>query len=449
MSVTRRIQDDGQLARTASVSIAPEIVRARPAVRCADGSLRPSRYLDYAATAPALRAAADAALELLPYYGSIHRGAGVESVTSTAAYEAARTAVASFAGAAADQLVVFVRNTTEALNLLAHCLPAGARVLSTPGEHHANMLPWRRREVDLLPFTTSADELLTCSAAALARGGYDLFAISGASNVTGEILPIGELAELAHRYGAEICVDAAQLAPHVPIDMEAYGIDHLALSGHKLYAPFGVGVLVARGQRIAAAEPLLHGGGAVARVLDDRVVWCDAPARFEAGTPNVFGAIALAAACEALTAYGMSLLAAEDLTLGALLRERLAAVPGLRLLEQWHGDDVPRVALASFHVPSIEAGEVARRLAEEHAISVRAGAFCAHPLVRHLRGVTRASAPGGGAVRASLGLGSGIEDVEALADALGSLIGPHPKRIRRPREAARFAAPVAGLLHAR
>jgi len=448
MAVTERIQNGKGPSGTVSPHVAPEIVRAHSTVRCADGRLRQSRYLDYAATAPALRAAADAALELLPYYGSIHRGAGVESAASTAAYEAARAAVATFVGATDDQVVVFVRNTTEALNLLAHCLPAGARVLSTPGEHHANMLPWRRRAVDLLPFTTSADELLTHSAAALARGGYDLFAISGASNVTGEILPIGELAELAHHYGAEICVDAAQLAPHVPIDMDALGIDHLALSGHKLYAPFGVGVLVARGERLAPAEPLLHGGGAVARVLDDRVVWCDAPARFEAGTPNVFGAIALGAACDALSTYGMSLLAAEELTLGALLRERLAAVPGLRLLEQWRGDDVPRVALASFHVPSIEAGELARRLAEEHAISVRAGAFCAHPLVRHLRGVTRANAPGGGAVRASLGLGSGIEDVDVLADALGSLIGPRAGRERRSRP-ARLAAPIAGLLGAR
>ncbi len=207
--------------------------------------------------------------------------------------------------------------------------------------------------------------------------------------MTGEIFPVRDLAELAHAHGAEICVDAAQLAPHVPIDMAALGIDHLALSGHKLYAPFGVGALIARGQRIAAAEPLLHGGGAVARVLDDRVVWCDAPARFEAGTPNVFGAIALGAACQVLGAYGMSVLAAEELTLGALLRERLAGVPGLRVLAQWDGDDVPRVALASFHVPGIEAAEVAGRLAEEHAISVRSGAFCAHPLVRHLRGVAR------------------------------------------------------------
>jgi selenocysteine lyase/cysteine desulfurase len=439
VAVSERIWDDGKALR----NVAPEIVRARTEVRCADGNLRASRYLDYAATAPALRAAADAALELLPYYGSIHRGAGAESSASTTAYEGARSAVAGFVGVAPDELVVFVRNTTEALNVLAHCLPANARVLSTPGEHHANMLPWRRRTVDLLPFTRSADELLTRADVALACRRYDLLALSGASNVTGEILPVRELAELAHRHGSEICVDAAQLAPHVPIDMDALGIDHLALSGHKLYAPFGVGVLVARGRRIAAAEPLLHGGGAVARVLDDRVVWSDAPARFEAGTPNVFGAIALGAACTELAAYGMHLLAAEELALGALLRERLAAIPGIRLLSQW-ADDAPRVALTSFHAPSIEAGEIARRLAEEYAISVRAGAFCAHPLVRHLRASSRGT--GAGAVRASLGIGSGIDDIELLAEALGALLSSRPRLIRRPRPAARRSTAPAGLL---
>jgi selenocysteine lyase/cysteine desulfurase len=440
----RQFIHESESLRASSPHVAPEIVRARSEVRCADGTLRASRYLDYAATAPALRAAADAALEVLPYYGSIHRGAGAEAAASTAAYEHARSAVGSFVGAAPDQLVVFVRNTTEALNVLAHCLPAHARVLSTPGEHHANMLPWRRRAVDLLPFTRSADELLTRADVALGGTRYDLVAVSGASNVTGEILPLRELAELAHRHGAEICVDAAQLAPHVPIDMEALGIDHLALSGHKLYAPFGVGVLVARGRRIASAEPLLHGGGAVARVLDDRVVWSDAPARFEAGTPNVFGAIALGAACTALAAYGMRLLAAEELTMGALLRERLAAVPGVRVLSQW-ADDAPRVALASFHAPSLEAGEIARRLAEEHAISVRSGAFCAHPLVRHLRASSRGT--GSGAVRASLGIGSGLDDIDRLAEALGALLASRPRLIRRPRPGARLAAPVAGLLH--
>jgi selenocysteine lyase/cysteine desulfurase len=443
----REFTSDGEpSAPSASASVPPEIVRSGASVRCTDGRLRPSRYLDYAATAPALRAAADAALDLLPYYGSIHRGAGLESRTSTAAYEDARASVSSFLAAAPDQLVVFVRNTTEALNLLAHCLPEGARVLSTPGEHHANMLPWRRRAVDLLPFTRSADELLARSASALASARYDLLAVSGASNVTGEIMPIRELAALAHEYGAEICVDAAQLAPHAPIDMQALGIDHLAISGHKLYAPFGAGVLVARGQRIADAEPMLHGGGAVARVHEDEVVWADAPARFEAGTPNVIGAVALGAACRALAAHGMTALAREEESLGALLRERLAALPGVSVLSQWTGADAPRVALTSFVTPGLEAHELARRLAEERAISVRAGAFCAHPLLRHLCSGSRAAA--NGAVRASLGIGSGIGDVEALAGALEGLVARGGTSARRRRASASATAPVAGLLGA-
>ena len=191
----------------------------------------------------------------------------------------------------------------------------------------------------------------------------------------------------------------------------------------------------------------MHGGGAVARVLDDRVVWAEAPARFEAGTPNVFGAIALGTACDVLAAYGMGVLAVEEQTLGALLRERLAGVPGVRVLAQWAGADVPRVALASFCARGLDAHEIARRLAEEHAISVRAGAFCAHPLVRHLRPGARGS--GAGAVRASLGLGSGIDDVEAVATALEVMLGASARRARRSRAASPFPAPVAGLLGSR
>ena len=235
--------------------------------------------------------------------------------------------------------------------------------------------------------------------------------------------------------------------------MDALGIDHLALSGHKLYAPFGVGVLVARGARASPRPSRCCTAAARSRACSTTASsGATRPRASRPARPNVFGAIALGAACDALSRVRHGVLAAEELTLGALLRERLAAVPGLRVLEQWRGDDVPRVALASFHVPSIEAGELARRLAEEHAISVRAGAFCAHPLVRHLRGVARANAPGGGAVRASLGLGSGIDDVEVLADALGSLIGAQrearrrrarPRASRRRSPASPRARPIA------
>ena len=169
----------------------------------------------------------------------------------TAAYEHAREVVAHFAGAP-DAEVVFVRNTTEAVNVLATALPAKTRVLSTPVEHHANMPPWRRHNLHLLPFTTSADELLEITAAALREASIDLIAVTGASNVTGEVWPLRELARLAHEHGAELFVDAAQLAPHRAVAMADTGIDHLALSGHKLYAPFGAVLSAAS----VAGEPI-------------------------------------------------------------------------------------------------------------------------------------------------------------------------------------------------
>src|SRR5688572_13643771 len=196
----------------------------------------------------------------VPWYSSVHRGSGAKSRVSTAAFEDARADVAAFVGARGDDRVVFVRNTTEAVNVLAAALPDGARILSTPFEHHANMLPWRRHDLTVLPFARSEAGLLGACDAALRHDRFDLLAVTGASNVTGEVWPLAELATIAHRHGAALFVDAAQLAPHRAIDMEAAGIDLLALSGHKLYAPFGAGALVGQ---LPDGEPLLHGGGAV------------------------------------------------------------------------------------------------------------------------------------------------------------------------------------------
>src|SRR5688500_2609276 len=162
----------------------------------------------------------------VPWYSSVHRGSGAKSRVSTAAFESARTAVADFVGARADDQVVFVRNTTEAINVMAATLPEGTRVLSPPAEHTAHMLPWRRHDVELLPFARTAEELLEACERAFREARYDVLAVSGASNVTGEIWPLAELAAIAHRDGAELFVDAAQLAPHRPIDMAATGIDH-------------------------------------------------------------------------------------------------------------------------------------------------------------------------------------------------------------------------------
>ena len=402
-------------------------------VMCADGRARRYVNLDYAASTPALPEVWSAVEAFMPWYSSVHRGSGIKSQVATEAFEGARAVVAEFVGAPASDDVVFVRNTTEAINVLAAALPAGARVLSTPVEHHANMLPWRRHDLRTLPFPESADALCAACEDALrtARPAFDLVAVTGASNVTGEVWPLARLADIAHRHGARLFVDGAQLVPHRPLDMAADGIDFVALSGHKLYAPFGAGALVGPVSRVGDAGPLLHGGGAVKLVTLDDVVWCDAPERHEAGSPNVVGVVALGAACRALGALGMDAVAAHERALADRLRCGLASVPGLEQLALWHGDDVDRVGVATFALPGYRHPLLAAILSAEHAIGVRHGCFCAHPLitrllgipageVRRLRAALRAGGtpPLPGAVRASLGLGTTAEEVDLLIGAL-------------------------------
>ena len=407
-------------------------------VPCLDG--RPRRYvnLDYAASAPMLAAAWEAVQAFMPWYSSVHRGTGVKSQLATAAYEDARGDVAAFVGARADDSVVFVRNTTEAINVLSASLPAGTRVLSTPVEHHANMLPWRRHDLRLLPFATSADELLELCEDELRRRPVDLLAVTGASNVTGEVWPVAALAEIAHAHGAELFVDAAQLAPHRPIDMAASGIDHLALSGHKLYAPLGAGALVGR---VPDGEPLIHGGGAVRLVTLDDVIWDGTPERYEAGSPNVVGVVALGAACRALSRLGMATVAAHERSLARRLWATLEQVPGLRTYTLWPAGSVDRVGVAAFNLDGIRHPLLAAVLSAEHAIGVRHGCFCAHPLIVRLLGLSDAEVQGlrqaikagghpalPGAVRASLGLGATGADVARLTAALADIAARGPRR---------------------
>ena len=284
---------------------------------------------------------------------------------------------------------MLVRNTTEAINVLAAALPAGTRVLSTAVEHHANMLPWRRHDVAVLPVPSSGAELVErCEhALRIARPRIDLVAVTGASNVTGEVWPLPELAAVAHHYGAELFVDAAQLAPHRAIDMAETGIDYLALSGHKLYAPFGSGALVACGRALERGEPLMRGGGAIEIVTLDDVIWADAPERYEAGSPNVVGAVALGAACRILGEVGMARVAARERGLSARLAAGLASVPGLQPVVLWSDPPVDRVGLATFNLEGYRHPLLAAILSAEHAIGVRHGCFCAHPLLAHLLGV--------------------------------------------------------------
>jgi selenocysteine lyase/cysteine desulfurase len=432
-------------------------------VPLADGSVRRYVNLDCAASTPALEPVVDAVTRALPWYSSVHRGAGHLSQVSTRLYEAARQAVASFVGARDDDSVVFVRNTTDAINHLAACLcvPPGSTVLATEMEHHANMLPWRRLgPVEHLPPPSSPAALLESMELALHRGGgrVAVVAVTGASNVTGEVMPLAAVAQLAHRHGALLSVDAAQLAPHRVIDMAATGIDCLALSGHKMYAPFGAGALVVRTALVREAEPMLAGGGAVDFVTLDDVLWTGMPDRLEAGSPNVIGAVALGVAATTLTTVGMDRIAEHERALLARVNAGISGLPGVTRLQLWDGPTVDRLGVVTFAVEGMHHALVAGALSAEHAIGVRHGCFCAHPYITHLLGIDavaadsvrsslrrgeRAGIPG--AVRASFGIGTTTRDIDAFVAALGELVTSGPRLEYRQHDHTGDFLPVRDL----
>ena len=426
-------------------SALPRLCGADMEVPLADGTLRRYVNLDCAASTPALEGVVDAVTAALPWYSSVHRGAGHLSQVSTRLYEAARQSVAAFVGARPGDSVVFVRNTTDAINHLAACLrvPAGATVLATEIEHHANMLPWRRLgPVEYLPPPASPQALLDSMEAALRAGAgrVAVVAVTGASNVTGEVMPVVEMARLAHAHGAIISVDAAQLAPHRTIDMAAMDVDCLALSGHKMYAPFGAGALVVRTDLVADAEPLLAGGGAVDFVTLDDVLWTGMPDRLEAGSPNVIGAVALGVAATILTEVGMARIAEHERRLLARIDEAFARMPRLQRLRLWDDPSLDRLGVVTFTIAGMHHALVAAVLSAEHAIGVRHGCFCAHPYITRLLGIDavaansvrsslqrgeRAGIPG--AVRASFGIGTTEADIDELMSALAQLLDVGPQ----------------------
>jgi selenocysteine lyase/cysteine desulfurase len=424
-------------------SAALRLVGADVEVPLVTGGTRRYVNLDYAASAPALRAVHDAVEELLQWYSSVHRGAGFKSRASTAAYEGARESIRRFVNARDEDAVIITRNTTDSINLLAGTLPHGTHVVAFSGEHHANLLPWKRIGVRYLPVPESPAAMLEQLASTLEElpGCEDphLVAVTGASNVTGEMWPLAEIAEITHRFGARLLVDAAQLAPHAPIDMQRDGIDFLALSGHKLYAPYGAGALIGKRDWLSSGDPFLRGGGAVRLVTIDETLWAELPDRQEAGSPNVVGAVALGVACDTLAAAGMDRIAAEEHDLATLARQRLSTIDGFEHYAVW-ADDHPRTGLLTFNLAGVPYDLLAAVLSAEHGIGIRHGCFCAHPLMVRLlrvaddevdRLLTEMRAghherlPG--AARMSLGLGSTSADIDALADALRSIATEGPQ----------------------
>ncbi len=327
-------------------------------------------------------------------YSSVHRGTGYKSRLATEAYEQARELVAKFLGVdEKSQVVIFVKGTTDALNRIAaeQARLDGRQVLVTEMEHHADLLPWRHRSGHVM-VGLSVDGHIDLEAIEHAlkagEGKIGLVAVCGASNVTGFVSPIHEIAELAHRHGALVSIDAAQLAPHQRIDIRPADdpghLDFVSLSGHKMYAPYGAGVLVAPRDFFAGA-PEVMGGGAISIVTWDDTVWADLPDREEAGSPNVIGAVALGVAIETLTELGFDEMLRHEVELGSALHAYLGRIPGVAVLGgREAGAEAPRLGLASFVVDGLHHGLVAAALSHEWGIAVRNGCFCANPYVFHL-----------------------------------------------------------------
>lgn len=382
---------------------------------------RPLVYLDSAASAQMPRPVLEAIdVYRRRHHANVHRGAHTLSAEATDMYEAARARVARFLGADDPRGVVFTRNATEAINLIAHAygrsrLQAGDEVVLSVAEHHANLVPWHllaaERGVVIRGVPLGADARVDQAAAIAAIGPRTrIVATFHVSNVLGVVQPLRPLADAAHAVGALLVVDGAQAAPHVPIDVAALGADAYAFSGHKVGGPTGVGALWMRPSILETLPPFLGGGEMIRRVEVDRSTYADIPMRFEAGTPPIAEAIGLAAALDYLDGIGRDAVWTHDRALARRAIAGLRAVEGVTLYGP-EGDD--RGGIVPFNVDGVHPHDVASFLDAE-GIAVRAGHHCAQPLMRAL-GVDATA-------RASFWLYTSEAEVDALVDAVGRAV---------------------------
>jgi cysteine desulfurase/selenocysteine lyase len=375
-------------------------------------------YLDSGATAQKPQVVIDAQAEhLRDHNANVHRGVYALAQEADAAYDGARQRVAAFVGAE-PRATIFTKNVTEAINLVAYSwgranVGPGDAVLITQMEHHANLVPWqvlcraRGAELRYLEVDERGELSLQALEAELARGDVKLVAFAHVSNVLGTINPVAEMTAHIREAGAVSLVDGAQAVPQMPVDVQALGADFYGWTGHKALGPTGVGVLHGRPELLEAMEPFLTGGDMIASVDFQSTSWNELPFKFEAGTPPIAEAVGLGAAVDYLSELGMERVRAHDRALTAYMLDRLAEVPGLRVVGPPEADR--RGGLASFTVAGIHPHDVAE-LVGRAGVCIRAGHHCAQPLMRCL-GV-------GATARASVGVYNEMSDIDALIDAL-------------------------------
>ena len=374
-------------------------------------------FLDSAASAQKPRAVINAMVDSMEtQYSNVHRGLHWMSERTTEAYESTRDAVANLMNANDRSEVIFVRNSTEAINLLAHSygrgvLKRGQAVLISGMEHHSNIVPWQLLrdshgiELRVVPITESGELDMTAFEALLEDGKVGLVAITHMSNVLGSITPAERIVSIAHAYGARVMFDGSQAIVHRKVDVRALGCDFYCWTGHKLYGPTGVGVLWGKRDLLERMPPFLGGGDMISSVSYEQSTWAEVPHKFEAGTPAILEVIGLKAAIEYVQTVGYSAIGAHEASLTEHALSRLAGIDGVRVL----GSAQERGGVISFIVDKAHAHDVATLL-DRQGIAVRAGHHCAEPLM-HRFGVDSTA-------RASFGVYTTLAEIDALNDGL-------------------------------
>jgi cysteine desulfurase/selenocysteine lyase len=379
---------------------------------------RPVAYLDSGASSQRVLASIQAVDRYeRTHHSNVHRGSHTLSAEATAAYEGARATVADHLGAADRREVIFVRNATEAINLVARAwgdanVGAGDRIVLTEMEHHSNIVPWQQlagrvgAEIDWVP--VDDEGLLDMDAyRALLEREPKLVAVAHVSNVLGTENPLAEISRLAHEAGALVLADGAQGAPKMAVDVAELGVDFYAVTGHKLYAPTGIGALWAKLELLRSIPPFLGGGSMIRKVTTEGTTYADPPARFEAGTPAIAQAVGMASALRWMDGVGMGAILDHERQIADYTLECLAEVPGLRLFGPARSNE--RIGPVSFELEGVHAHDVSEIL-DRHGVAVRAGHHCAQPLMDRL-GVAATA-------RASFGVYTTPEEIDRLVEGL-------------------------------
>lgn len=420
------------------------VVGVDTGVPIADNRLATAVNFDNAASTPPFVTVMQEINNFAPWYASVHRGTGYKSLFTTQVYEGSRQVIKDFVKADQEKdVVVYTENTTESINMLAYLLCVDNPdhkdqvIITTWMEHLANDLPWRDKftvvYVDIDNYgRLRLDDLE--NKLQKYRNRVKLVAITGASNITGYINPIHKIAGLAHQYGTQVLIDGAQLVPHLAVDMKPFTspehIDFLVFSAHKMYAPFGIGVLIGPRDFFKQREPVFKGGGNVKLVTQKDIFWEEPPAKDETGSPNVIGVAALTAAIKTLTAIGLERIEAHETALADYALGKLKQLPDIEIYTHNHGAE-RKIAIIPFNIRGVHHEITAKILSGEDGIAVRNGLFCAHLYAQRLLHLTpeqldyycnNPDIPFPGLVRASFGLYNNFWEVDRLSMALQKII---------------------------